>query len=247
MRIYAIGDIHGHLDQLERAHDLIDADTRRTGDRYATVVHLGDLVDRGPNSRGVIEFLIAGIESGRDWIVLKGNHDRLFANYIRTGAASDGRLRSSLTYISPPIGGLATLASYGVSQKTFEKEGDFQRRAAAAVPEAHLTFLDDCPVTHAEGELLFVHAGIRPGVPLAEQKEDDLVWIRDPFLWDLTDHPWLVVHGHTPVDEPTHYGNRVNLDTGVGFGNRAQPVVFEGRDCWVLTNDGRIPLTPPGD
>ena len=246
MRVYAIGDIHGHLSELRRAHDLIEADRRVTGDAYATVVHLGDLVDRGPESRGVIEYLMGGISEGRDWVVLKGNHDRILARYVRTGEGRDSRLRAPLTYISPPMGGLATLASYGVEPRRFESEAALHARVAEAVPEAHVAFLEALPVTHVEDELLFVHAGIRPGVPLHEQEEDDLVWIRDPFLWNLTEHPWLVVHGHSPVDEPTHYGNRVNLDTGAGYGNPTGVAVFEGRTVWALSEDGRRPLTPPG-
>ncbi|MXQ09357.1 serine/threonine protein phosphatase [Alphaproteobacteria bacterium GH1-50] len=246
MRVYAIGDIHGHLSELRRAHDLIEADRRRTGDAYATVVHLGDLVDRGPESRGVIDYLIAGIAEGHDWIVLQGNHDRLLARYVRTGVGTDGRLRDPLTYISPPMGGLTTLASYGVKPRRWESDRAFHARVAKAVPEAHLEFLESLPFTHVEGELLFVHAGIKPGVPLHAQDEDDLVWIRDPFLWDLTEHPWLVVHGHSPVDEATHYGNRVNLDTGAGYGNPTGVAVFEGRAVWALSEDGRRELTPPG-
>lgn len=245
-RVYAIGDIHGHLSELRRAHALIEADRTRVGDSDAVVVHLGDLTDRGPDSRGVIDFLMSGISEGREWIVLKGNHDRLFARYLRTGDGTDGRLRSPLTWVSDAMGGKATLASYGVETRRFESDAALHLRAAEAVPETHVAFMEKLPLTYISGDLLFVHAGIRPGVSLLNQKEDDLVWIRDEFLWDLTDHPWVVVHGHSPVDEATHYGNRVNLDTGAGYGRPITAAVFEDEEVYALSSEGRRPMLPPG-
>ncbi len=247
MRVYAIGDVHGYLSELRRAHDLIDADRVREGETgvEAPVVHLGDLVDRGPDSRGVIEFILNGRQAGREWIVLKGNHDRLFAHYLRTGSGTDGRLRAPLTWTSGLMGGDKTLASYGVTRRTLEGDASFHARALEAVPEAHVAFMERLPLTYISGPLLFVHAGIRPGVSIVDQTEDDLVWIRDDFLWDMTDHPWLVVHGHSPVDEAAHYGNRVNLDTGAGYGRPITAAVFEDDDVWVLTDRGRVPLPSP--
>ena len=247
MRVYAIGDIHGYLSELRRAHDLIDADRVREKETgaEAPVVHLGDLVDRGPDSRGVIDFILNGRQAGREWIVLKGNHDRLFARYMRTGDGTDGRLRAPLTWTSGPMGGDKTLASYGVTRRTLESDTSLHTRAREVVPEAHIAFMERLPLTYISGPLLFVHAGIRPGVSIVDQKEDDLVWIRDEFLWDLTDHPWLVVHGHTPVEEPSHYGNRVNLDTGAGYGHPITAAVFEDEDVWILTEKGRIRLPAP--
>ena len=113
------------------------------------------------------------------------------------------------------------------------------------MPEAHIDFMANLPLTYISGDFLFVHAGIRPGVSIVDQVEDDLVWIRDEFLWDLTEHPWLVVHGHSPVDEATHYGNRVNLDTGAGYGRPITAAVFEEDTAFVLTEEGRLPLLPP--
>ena len=246
-RVYAIGDIHGYLGELRRAHALIAADRKRMGDDGSVVVHLGDLTDRGPDSRGVIQFLMDGLEDGQDWIVLKGNHDRLFARYLTTGDGTDGRLRSPLTWTSAAMGGVETLVSYGVSpQGRFESDAAYHARASEAVPERHVAFVSKLPLTYISGGLLFVHAGIRPGVSIVDQEEDDLVWIRDEFLWDMTDHPWLIVHGHSPVDQATHYGNRVNLDTGAGYGNPITVAVFEDEDAFVLTKRGRKPLLPPG-
>ena len=246
-RIYAMGDIHGQLAMLRAAHARIEADRRAVGDDAAPVIHVGDLIDRGPDSRGVIQFLMDGIAAGENWIVLKGNHDRFFPAYLNEGRLRDDRLRHDLNWLAPSMGGMETLASYGTRRKFMESDETFLARAQSAVPRAHIDFVDSLPTHHEAGELLFVHAGIRPGVPLAEQTEDDLLWIRDPFLWHLGDHPWLVIHGHTPVTDAEHYGNRVNLDTGAGYGEKITVAVFEGTDAWVLDPDaGRVPLLPPG-
>lgn len=242
-RIYAIGDVHGHLEQLQIAHRLVAMDAAKGGGS-SPVIHIGDLTDRGPNSRGVIEFLIDGIESGADWLVLKGNHDRFFENYIRTGATTDSRLRKGLTWLSDSMGGQDTLRSYGVGKRFFENADKLHARAVKAVPEAHIAFLEAMPLYHRLGGMIFVHAGIRPGFPMDTQDEDDLLWIRDEFLWRLESHEALIVHGHTPIDEPTHYGNRVNIDTGAGYGHPLVPVVFEEGRCFALTEDGRVPVLP---
>lgn len=243
MRVYALGDIHGQLGKLDDAHREIRADRERTGDGAAPVIHLGDLVDRGPDSRGVIDYLIDGIGRGEPWRVLKGNHDRMFADYVRE-AKQDARLRAGLSYVHPSIGGLATLASYGVTRGLMTRDRDLALKASEAVPEAHLSFVDNLPIYHRAGGFLFVHAGIRPGIDLADQIEDDLVWIREPFLSDDRDHGFIVVHGHTPVDEATHRGNRVALDTGAGFGGPVTAAVFEGREVFALRAGQRVPLLP---
>lgn len=242
MTIYAIPDIHGRAEALDAAHERIAADRAREGAGGAPVVHLGDLTDRGPDSRGVIERLVAGLARGEPWIVLRGNHDRMFLNFVRDGLATDGVLREDATWLHPALGGCETLASYGV-----RAEGPVERvseAARAAVPEAHVAFMAERPLWHVTEDLLFVHAGIRPGFPLDRQAEDDLVWIRDEFLFDERDHGRLVVHGHTVVDVPTHFGNRVALDAGAGYGRPLVAAVFEGREAWVLEEDGRVPLRP---
>ncbi|MGB8812008.1 MAG: metallophosphoesterase, partial [Paracoccaceae bacterium] len=115
MRTYAIGDIHGHLDQLLALHARIAADRAAIGDHAAPIVHVGDLVDRGPNSRGVVEYLRAGIASGENWVALKGNHDRMFTLYLTDIKAHDEGLRRDLSWLHPRLGGVHTLASYGVA------------------------------------------------------------------------------------------------------------------------------------
>lgn len=243
MRLYAIGDIHGQLAKLVDAHREVLADRERTGDGDALVIHLGDLVDRGPDSRGVIEYMMHGIATGAPWRVIKGNHDRMFSEFVRH-AREDKRLWADLHWLHDRLGGKRTLASYGIEPKLLEKKAALAKRAAAAVPVAHLDFIDALPVFHRTQDVLFVHAGVRPGVPLEDQSEDDLMWIRDEFLNDTTDHGHLVVHGHTPVEAPEHHGNRIALDTGAAFGGPLTAAVFEGRNVWVLRDGARHPLLP---
>lgn len=238
--LYAIGDIHGQLGMLEQALARIEAD----GGRDARVVFLGDYTDRGPNSRGVIERLIAGLAEGRDWIMLMGNHDRMFSMFLRDYPVNDNRLLVGYHWLHERLGGIETLASYGVDVRDGDRIFQVHAQARNAIPEAHLEFLDALRPYHLQDGKLFVHAGIRPGVALEDQTEDDLIWIRHEFLDDLRPHPWLVVHGHTPARQAEHMGNRINLDSGAGYGRPLSTAVFEGRACWLLTDAGRVPLMP---
>ena len=244
MRSYAIGDIHGQLDLLRAAHDWIEADRARTGDRQAPVVHVGDLVDRGPDSPGVIDYLMRGQDEGRDWVVLKGNHDRMFATFLADPTAQDPGLRKQFSYLHPNIGGAETLEAYGVRSAADRPVARVHADAVAAVPEAHRHFLAGLPSHLERGPVLFVHAGIRPGVPLQEQTETDLVWIRGPFLEYPDPHPWLIVHGHTAIEAPRHYGHRVNIDSRAAYGGPLTAVVIEEREVFTLGPDGRRPLEP---
>ena len=238
--VYVIGDIHGEIAMLDTALERI----ARDGGADAPMVSLGDLVDRGPGSRAVIDRLMQGQAQGRDWTVLKGNHDRMFQRYLEDGRVHDPRVVSGVDWLSQRLGGRETLASYGVDTDAGHDPAALLAAAREAVPPAHLAFLQAMPLLHMAGELLFVHAGIAPGVPLADQTEDDLLWIRDPFLNHTESHPWLVVHGHTALDAPRHHGNRINLDSGAGYGRPLTVAVFEGAQVWTLEADGRHPLTP---
>jgi len=261
-KIYALGDIHGQKEMLDRALALIEAD----GGQDAKIGFLGDYTDRGPDSKGVIDTLIKGRDAGRNWSFVKGNHDRFFSRWVQQGQEHDPRVKSGISWLNPRLGGTATLASYGV---TSTREPEFHRQedgleylkhffngdqlmspkdvhaqTQEAVPQAHLDFLDALPLTHETDDLLFVHAGIKPGVALKDQDPEDLLWIREGWLDDPRDHGKLVVHGHTALDHPKHEGNRVNLDGGAGYFRPLVPVVFEGRDCSALTPSGREPLKP---
>ncbi len=242
MHSYAIGDIHGHLDALKRLHDRIATDMAVHG--AAPIVHVGDLVDRGPDSAGVVDYLRAGIAAGENWVVLKGNHDRMFAGFVNDIKHHDDGLRRDLSWLHPRLGGAETLASYGVRRAGDRPIAPVHAEAVAAVPASHLGFIDALPTSFRQDQTIFVHAGIRPGIPLDQQAETDLVWIRNEFLLDPVDHGALVVHGHTAIDAPTHYGNRLNIDSGAAYGGPLSAVVIEGRSAFHLTASGRVPLPP---
>ena len=208
--LYAIGDIHGQLGMLLTALERIEAD----GGVDAQIIFLGDYVDRGPDSRGVIDTLIQGKAQGRNWITLKGNHDRMFQWFMEDVPRHDPHMLVGYHWFHERLGGVETMASYGITFDDRTRLQDVHAQACPIVPQSHVDFLNALPVTHETDDLLFVHAGIRPGVPIADQTEEDLVWIRQEFHTHTDPHPKLIVHGHTPVDAATHYGNRVNLDTG---------------------------------
>ncbi|MCC5970367.1 MAG: serine/threonine protein phosphatase [Pararhodobacter sp.] len=243
-RSYAIGDIHGQFALLQQAHAWIADDRAQTGDSEAPVVHLGDLVDRGPDSAGVIDWLMRGQEAGENWVVLKGNHDRMLATFLNDPQARDPGLRSQFSYLHPAIGGGATLISYGVANAADRPIAPVHAEAMARVPDAHRDFLAGLQTFYQRGEVLFVHAGIRPGIALENQTETDLLWIRAPFHDHTAPHPWLVVHGHTAIDAPCHYGNRVNIDTRAAYGGPLTAVVIEGTRVFTLGPQGRRRLLP---
>ncbi len=238
--LYAIGDIHGQHSELLRVLQLIEAD----GGVDAEIVFIGDYTDRGPASAAVLDTLIAGQAAGKPWTCLKGNHDRMFSWFMRDYPMHDAHLMVELYWLHPRLGGEATLASYGVEAKLTDRQLAVHAKAREAVPQAHLDFLNGLPLCHETDAYFFAHAGIRPGVPLAEQTEHDLLWIRKEFHIDTRLHPKLVVHGHTPVKQATHYGNRINIDVGAGYGQPLAAIVLEGPDCWSLTDKGRVPLRP---
>ncbi|MFD1195870.1 metallophosphoesterase [Seohaeicola saemankumensis] len=238
--LYVIGDIHGEITMLETALDRIATD----GGTDAPMISLGDLVDRGPGSSAVIETLLQGKAAGRDWTVLKGNHDRMFQRFLEDGRVHDPRVVSGVDWLNPRLGGDKTLNAYGVDTDPARPVTHMLQDARAAVPAAHLAFLRDMPLFHQAQGMLFVHAGIVPGVPLADQAEDDLLWIRGPFLDHTEAHPWLVVHGHTALEAAAHCGNRINLDSGAGYGRPLTVAVFEAGEVWTLEPDGRRRLGP---
>jgi len=258
--IYAIGDIHGQLAMLEHSLKLIEAD----GGSNAEIIFVGDYTDRGLDSRAVIDILIAGTNAGKNWTCLKGNHDRMFYDFVMDGAEHDPMIAPGLSWVNPRLGGAATLASYGItgsphfSQPEGELEvlthyttqtgdmskSDIVKLSQQNVPQSHLDFVKTRPLYHETSDHIFVHAGLRPDVALQDQDPEDMMWIREGFLETGHDFGKLVVHGHTAIDYPTHYGTRVNIDAGAGRGRVLVPVVFDGRDCFALTDTGRIPITP---
>jgi len=238
--LYAIGDIHGQLAELERVLALIDAD----GGPDANVVFLGDYTDRGPDSFGVMNQLIEGRDAGRNWHFIKGNHDRMFEWFMQDYPKHEAYLPVELAWLHPRLGGDTTLASYGIEMTPRSRMLEVHAQARKTVPQSHIDFLKSLPLSFETEHVFFAHAGIKPGIPLADQDEEDLLWIRKEFHIDTRAHPKLIVHGHTPVDTAMHYGNRINLDSGAGYGKPLTVAVFEGAASWLLTDAGRAALTP---
>lgn len=239
MRLYVIGDIHGHLDKLKAAHDRIFHD----GGHDARIAHVGDLIDRGPDSRGVVDYLMTGRDQGRPWTVVRGNHDRFLPHYLLRPDWVDPGLSAGLPWIRHAgLGAADTLRSYGVDPGLAADR--LLAEARRAVPADHLTFLASLPLHLLHPLALVVHAGIRPGVALKNQTEQDLLWIREGFLDNVRDHGRLVVHGHTAIETARHYGNRLNVDGGAGYGRPLCAVVVEPGLAHLLTDSGRVPLTP---
>jgi serine/threonine protein phosphatase 1 len=212
LSLYAVGDVHGRSDCLRLAHGLIDRDIeeRSAGDR-ALEIYIGDYVDRGPDSKGVIDLLIARAQETRI-ALLRGNHEILMESFLR-GLTSFEDWR--------PLGGLETILSYGVDARVLlERGGIGPRDLAEKVPVSHLRFISALGSLYRCGEYCFVHAGVRPGVPLERQSCEDLAWIRDDFLNFPGDFGSVVVHGHSPVEEIEFLPNRINIDTGAYVTNR---------------------------
>ena len=238
--VYAIGDVHGQLRRLNWVLDLIEKD----GGKDAKIVFVGDYTDRGPDSKGVLDLLINAKAQGRNWTFLLGNHDEMFSMFMQSPPQHDPHLPTELYWLHPRLGGDTTMASYGVVSEPTKRLSVTHAEALEAVPQEHVAFLRSLQDTHTHGDLFFCHAGIRPNVPLAQQTHNDLIWIRQEFHAFTDQHPKIIVHGHTPVDEATHYGNRVNIDSGAGYGHELTAAVFEEGRVWKLTDAGRVELTP---
>jgi serine/threonine protein phosphatase 1 len=214
-RVYAIGDVHGCLDKLTTLHALIARDLAERPVPLPLLLHIGDYVDKGPDSAGVLSRLCVPTlpVPGLAMVNLMGNHERTMLDAL----AGERAAITDWLY----TGGREALASWGA-------DPDDPPSWAAAVPAAHQDFVRGLKRTHRLGGYLFVHAGIRPGVPLAEQREDDLLRIRGDFLGSERDHGVVVVHGHTPVRHGAEVcANRINIDTGAVFGRPLTCVVLE--------------------
>lgn len=239
MQVFAIGDIHGELEMLQAAHRRI----RQIGGDRAQIIHVGDLLDRGPDSRGVVDYLAEGQARGENWAVIKGNHDRFLPKFLREPDWIDPGLSSGAHWVDHEgLGAAATLASYGVDASL--PRDVVHQKALKAVPKDHLEWLERLPLWYLHPLALFVHAGVRPGVDLGDQTEQDLLWIRKGFLTEPDDHGILVVHGHTPVDRVTHFGNRLAIDTGAVFGGPLSVVELAPNAISLITEAGREPILP---
>ena len=221
--LYAVGDIHGRLDLLETMLELIAGDAQgREAARQKTLVFVGDYVDRGPDSRGVIERLIHDPPEGFVAHFLKGNHEAILLDFLEEPWRLDHWLMN---------GGDATMRSYGVDIERLAGLGapaEIWRNAFAdALPNTHLEFFRRLKLSVSFGDYLFVHAGVKPGVPLDAQSEPDLIWIRAPFLDHSGPFGKIVVHGHTPERVPVQRPNRIGIDTGAVFSGRLTALRLE--------------------
>ena len=225
-RIYAIGDIHGRADLLRELHGKILADAEGQRLYRKIVIYLGDFIDRGEHTQEVVDILIGEplADAGFESKCLLGNHERSMLDFLQDTAAGPNWVM---------YGGEATLLSYGVGYLRGNGMDDqwalIQSRLRDGIPPGHLAFFESLEPRHIEGGYLFVHAGIRPGVPLEKQDLKDMLWIRDDFLKSKSDHGFCVVHGHTVSTEPEFQTNRIGIDTGAYSSGKLTCLVLEGR------------------
>lgn len=231
LRVYAFGDVHGRSDLLERLKRELNSIVNNDPSKKAIVVGLGDCIDRGPDSRGVIDLLIEGLVPGVEQVILRGNHEDLLLRFLDQPDSVGG--------LWFRLGGLDFLRSYGVDIRPYTGARPDIRMARAELarrlPSGHLSFVRSLPIWHVIGDFLFVHAGVRSGIPISHQAIEDLLWIRDGF--SDRDEPFekVVVHGHTPTDAPYLGRHRIGIDTAAYATNRLTCVVLEGSQRQVLT------------
>jgi len=237
---YAIGDVHGRLDLLEDLLVRIRDDAgQHPSDSARSLIFLGDYVDRGPESRGVVDAVMSDLLPGFTTVRLLGNHEEALLSFL--DGESDG-----LDWLS--FGGLETLLSYGVPLRSLPNSGEavkaLQVALIEAVPERHVAFFRRCLLHYTVGDYVFVHAGVRPGIGLEKQTQTDLLWIRDDFLRVRTPLPGrVVVHGHTICDLPQNRGHRINIDTGAFVSGRLTCLVLRGKERRFLSTGDQLAET----
>jgi serine/threonine protein phosphatase 1 len=225
-RVYAVGDIHGRLDLFEELIRSIEADDRSRKAARTIVILLGDLIDRGPDSAGVVARARAWAQQ-REIKLIMGNHEEMFLDSF----TKQGVLRSFMRY-----GGQVTMLSYGIPQRVLAEADseELQRMMAAAVPQEDRDFLAGFEKMVRLGDYVFVHAGVRPDQPLERQTGQDCRWIREPFLSHAGDFGGVIVHGHTVTDGPEMLANRIGIDTGAYMSGRLTAIGLEGSQRWLI-------------
>ncbi len=223
--VVAIGDVHGRLDLVESLWRQIDATSRLSSARQRTLIFVGDYVDRGLQSAHLIDRLLEGFP-GFETIFLKGNHDETLLQFLTDPSIGEAWRN---------FGGLETLRSYGVSHAAGKSWSQTRSEFAAAIPKAHVDFFKNLKLHVGVGDYLFVHAGIKPRVPLEDQRETDLLWIREEFLESSVNFGRIVVHGHTPTETPDIRANRIGIDTGAYMTGRLTALVLEDRSRRFLS------------
>jgi len=241
-RLYAVGDVHGRDDLLADLLARIEEDSAQRGPAKCVLVFLGDLIDRGPASAEVVERLRTYKPAATRLVFLAGNHEEVLLRIL------DGEARLIPDWLR--FGGAECLRSYGADPQGLRKLAPDRALAIirAAIPPAHVDFLRSFDDTFRAGDYLFVHAGIRPGVPLAEQSAADLRWIREPFLTDCAEHGFLVVHGHTIREAVDERLNRIGIDTGAYRTGVLTALGIEGAERWFIEARSRdVFKTPRGN
>jgi serine/threonine protein phosphatase 1 len=230
-RAYAIGDVHGRLDSLKALLDMIEDDVRRRRTRKTTLIFLGDLIDRGPDSAGVIDTLRSFRPAYAKAMFLMGNHEEVMLRVLK---GDTGLLGQWLTF-----GGAECVRSYGVDPLALGKMRPAEAIALLrqTIPRRHVEFIANFADSISFGSYLFVHAGIRPGIGLGEQAQNDLRWIREPFLTDERDHGHVVVHGHTISATVEELPNRIGIDTGAYRTGVLTALGIEGTERWFLQTE----------
>ena len=231
-RAYVIGDIHGCLDLLDRLLERIEEEIAAAPRMKTSIIFLGDIVDRGPSSAQVVERLRTYSNPQASAHFIMGNHEEVM---LRVIAGDTDMLGSWLRF-----GGRETLASYGVDSKSLKKleSTELSERLRSAIPESHRRFLAGFSDSISFGDYVFVHAGIRPGVDLAEQSQSDLRWIREPFLSDETERGFIVVHGHTITNSVDVAPNRIGVDTGAYSTGILSALAIEQSRRWLVQTNG---------
>jgi serine/threonine protein phosphatase 1 len=227
-RAYGVGDVHGRLDLLEQLLEKIHEDIAKRPPRKVLLVFVGDLIDRGPHSAQVIERLRTYRDPAIRTVFLLGNHEEVLLRIL----SGEADLISKWRW----FGGTECLQSYGVdtSKLIGASDEDALEVIRQAIPEQHVKFLESFDDSCRFGDYLFVHAGIRPGVEIDQQRQSDLRWIREPFLFDDTDHGFVVVHGHTIRPEVEVRANRIGIDTGAYRSGVLSALAIEGAESWLL-------------
>lgn len=232
-RVYAIGDVHGRVDLLDRLLGKIDADSEARGKADCWTIFLGDLINRGPDSRAVLERGMALARSKRACIFLLGNHEEMLLRLWR------GESRVAGGFLN--FGGDKTLISYGLgeaeaaalSHKSVEEIVQIVRRL---IPEVHIRFLERFGNLCRFGDYVFVHAGVRPGIAIEDQDGLDLRWIRRDFTQSTSDFGAMIIHGHSMVKKPAIRANRIGIDTGAYASGVLTAIGLQGTERWFLTS-----------
>ncbi len=237
-RAYVVGDVHGRLDLLERLLELVEEDLAERPSRRASLVFVGDLIDRGPDSAGVVERLRTFRHPHLNLVFLLGNHEEVLLRILGGESSLIAKWRR--------FGGRECMESYGADGQEFGRMDELEALATARelVPKAHVDFLNGFADTCRFGDYLIVHAGIRPGVEFDQQRQEDLRWIRAPFLDHQGDHGFVVVHGHTIVPDVVEAGNRIAIDTGAYATGRLTALVIDGSERrYLVATEGESSIS----